>query len=145
MNCKTLSIIATAISVLALAALILFRGLFSSSPVVIVQQVFAVLLMLWARMTLGTRSFHFSANPTKGGLVTSGPYRYVRHPIYAAVVIFIVAGVVANLSILNGILGLVVVLGMIIRALCEERFLRAEYSEYAEYSSHTWRMIPFVF
>ena len=145
MNCKTLSIIATAISVLALAALILFRGLFSPTPVVIALQVFAVLLMLWARMTLGARSFHFSANPTQGGLVTRGPYRYVRHPIYAAVVIFIVAGVIANLSILNGILGLVVVLGMIIRALCEERFLRAEYSEYVEYSSHTWRMIPFVF
>jgi protein-S-isoprenylcysteine O-methyltransferase Ste14 len=144
-NHKTLSIIATALSVLALATLVLRHGLFSPSPVVIILQVFAVLLMLWARTTLGTRSFHFSANPTKGGLVTSGPYRYIRHPIYAAVVIFIVAGVVANLSILNGILGLVVVLGMVIRALCEERFLRVEYSEYAEYSRHTWRMIPFVF
>jgi protein-S-isoprenylcysteine O-methyltransferase Ste14 len=140
-----LSIIATAISVLALATLILRHGLFSASPVVIALQVFAVLLMLWARMTLGARSFHFSANPTQGGLVTSGPYRYIRHPIYAAVVIFIVAGVVANLSILNGILGLIVVAGMTTRALCEERFLRAEYSEYTAYSSYTWRMIPFVF
>jgi protein-S-isoprenylcysteine O-methyltransferase Ste14 len=144
-NCKTLSVIATALSVLALATLVFCRGLFSPALVVIVLQVFAALLMLWARMTLGARSFHFSANPTKGGLVTSGPYRYVRHPIYAAVVIFIVAGVVANLSVANGILGSVIIAGMIIRALCEERFLRVEYSEYAGYSSHTWRMIPFVF
>jgi protein-S-isoprenylcysteine O-methyltransferase Ste14 len=34
-----------------------------------------------ARVTFGGRSFHVGANPTEGGLVTKGPYRFVRHPI----------------------------------------------------------------
>jgi protein-S-isoprenylcysteine O-methyltransferase Ste14 len=145
MNCKELSVIALGLSVVALAALILNHGLFSTSPVVIVLQVLAVLLMLWARMTLRLRSFHFSANPTKGGLVTSGPYRYIRHPIYAAVVIIVLVGVIANFSPTNGLFGLIAIAGMVTRALCEEHLLREEYSEYAEYSLHTWRMIPFLF
>jgi len=45
--------------------------------------------MLWARLTFGGRSFHAGANPTAGGVVTTGPYRFVRHPIYAAILYFL--------------------------------------------------------
>ncbi|MFH1010655.1 MAG: isoprenylcysteine carboxylmethyltransferase family protein [bacterium] len=145
MKFKTISIIAFILGVSALAALVICHGLFSPSPIVILLQALAILLMLWARRIFGRRSFHFAANPTSGELVTSGPYRYIRHPVYAAIMIFTVAGVAANLSISNSILGLVVVSGMIIRALCEERLLRAQCPEYTEYSKHTWRLIPFMF
>jgi protein-S-isoprenylcysteine O-methyltransferase Ste14 len=145
MKFKILSIIAFAFGVLALVILVIRHGVFSLSPIVILFQVLAVSLMIWARITFGRRSFHFAANPTSGDLITSGPYRYIRHPVYSAIVIFTIAGVAANLSLVNIILGLVVVSGMIIRALCEERLLHSQYPEYAEYSKHTWRMIPFVF
>jgi protein-S-isoprenylcysteine O-methyltransferase Ste14 len=68
--------------------------LFSSSPWVIVVQVGAALPLLWARQAFGRRSFHAAANPTEGGLVTTGPYRYIRHPIYTAFSLFCVAGTV---------------------------------------------------
>ena len=58
----------------------------------------AFLLILWARVTFGRRSFHVVANPTEGGLVTSGPYRYIRHPIYAAICLFTWVGVAAHWS-----------------------------------------------
>jgi protein-S-isoprenylcysteine O-methyltransferase Ste14 len=144
-NCKILSIVTTAISALALAGLVIHQGLFSSAPIVIALQVMAGLLMIWARLTFGIRSFHASANPTAGGLVTRGPYKYIRHPIYAAVVVFAVVGVLANWSLLNGLLGLVVAAGMVTRAVCEERLLRVQYPEYADYTRRTWRMIPYVF
>ena len=145
MNIKIVSIIAFILVASALAALVIRHGLFSASPIVILFQALAILLMLWARRTFGRRSFHFAANPTSGELVTSGPYRYIRHPVYAAVIIFTVAGVLANVSVINCLLGVVVVLGMIIRALCEEQLLLSQYAEYAKYKRHTWRMIPFLF
>lgn len=145
MNNKTASILATTVSILALAALVMNHGLFTAAPVAIAVQTLAVLLMIWARLTFGVRSFHAAANPTVGKLITNGPYRYIRHPIYAAVVVFAVAGVLANRSLLNGILGLLMVAGMVVRAHCEERLLRAQYPEYADYARRTWRMIPGVF
>ena len=48
--------------------------------------------MVAARITFGRRSFHAAANPTEGGLVTTGPYAYIRHPIYAAILYFVWAG-----------------------------------------------------
>ena len=88
-----------------LLGLVATRSLFSSSPFVISLQVVALLLFFWARVTFGRRSYHVVANPTEGGLVTNGPYRYIRHPIYAAFCLFSWAGVVAHWSWSSGLCG----------------------------------------
>jgi protein-S-isoprenylcysteine O-methyltransferase Ste14 len=120
-------------------------NLFSPSALVIAVQVGALLLFLWARLTFGRRSFHLAANPTEGGLVTSGPYRYIRHPIYTAVSLFSGAGVVAHWSWAGGLLGGLVVGGGLLRLFCEEVMVTARYPEYRQYAATTWRMIPYVF
>jgi protein-S-isoprenylcysteine O-methyltransferase Ste14 len=84
-------------------------NLLSSSPWVIAVQAGALLLFLWARLTFGWRSYHVAANPTAGGLVTSGPYRYIRHPIYTGISVLSGAGVVAHWSWVSGLLGGLVV------------------------------------
>ncbi len=119
--------------------------LFSSSPLVIAVQVGAFLLLLWARLAFGRRSFHLAANPTEGGLVTTGPYWYVRHPIYTAFTVFSGAGVLAHWSWASGLLGGLVVGGALLRIFCEETLLTARYPEYREYAARTWRMLPYVF
>jgi Putative protein-S-isoprenylcysteine methyltransferase len=81
---KTLSLIGYIGMVGALVGLLAMRKLFSTSPLVIALQVVASLLFLWARVTFGRRSYHVVADPTQGGLVTGGPYRYIRHPIYCS-------------------------------------------------------------
>ena len=98
MNARTASIVATASSLvvdrraLLPSARAVRRPIRSPSRV----QVAAVLLMVWARMTFGRRSFHAAANPTAGGLVTWGPYRYWRHPIYSAILLFLWSGVLSH-------------------------------------------------
>jgi protein-S-isoprenylcysteine O-methyltransferase Ste14 len=120
-------------------------NLFSSSPVVIAVQVVAFLLFLWARLTFGWRGYHVVANPTKGGLVTSGPYRCIRHPIYTAMSVLSAAGVVAHWSWASGLLGGLVVGSALLRIFCEEVLVTARYPEYRQYAATTWRMIPYVF
>src|SRR5438067_12980174 len=81
MNLKHVSIGATVVLVVAVVSLLLRRSLFAHGPLFLGLQVAAAALMLWARVTFGGRSFHAGANPTPGGLVTTGPYRLVRQPI----------------------------------------------------------------
>jgi protein-S-isoprenylcysteine O-methyltransferase Ste14 len=142
---KTASIFAYIGMVGALVALLTMKLLFSANPVVIGFQVAAVVLLIWARATFGWRSFHASANPTRGGLVTTGPYRYIRHPIYTAVCLFGWAGIAAHWSWGACICGGVLLLSGVVRIFCEEKLVTIRYPEYADYAKKTWRMIPFVF
>jgi protein-S-isoprenylcysteine O-methyltransferase Ste14 len=116
-----------------------------TGTVTITVQVAAALLMLWARLTFGRRSFHASADPTEGGLMASGPYRYLRHPIYASVIYFVWAGVVCHISITTVLLGSVATAGLVVRIIAEERLVVKRYPEYASYASCTKRIIPFIF
>ena len=102
-------------------------------------------LMLWARATFGARSFHATADPTQGALVTTGPYRFLRHPIYTAVCLFILPAPVNYPSVTTAIFCLLVGTGAVARMLLEETLLRQRYPEYASYAAKTGRMIPFLF
>ena len=144
MALRSASILATAMLV-AVAAVLVFRGaILGTGPVSISLQAAGIALMLWARITFGLRSFHYAANTTQGGLVTRGPYRYIRNPIYAAAWLVIWTGVAVHWSPINAMLGAVVAAMLIVRIACEEQLLRATYPEYADYARKTARLIPFV-
>lgn len=142
---KILSVIGYFGMVGGLVGLLAMRSLFSSSPLIIFVQAVALLLFLWARVTFGRRSFHVVADPTEGGLMTGGPYRYIRHPIYAAMCLFTAAGAAGHWSWSTGLCGGLVLAGALIRIMCEEALVTARYPEYAQYKARTWRMIPYVY
>jgi protein-S-isoprenylcysteine O-methyltransferase Ste14 len=142
---KTLSLAALLLMVVAVLGLLATNSLLARTPAGIAVQVAAFLLMVWARLTFGRRSFHASADPTPGGLVNTGPYRFIRHPIYTAASLFIWAGIVSNWSVFAGLLGVALLAGAFVRMLCEERLVVAAYPEYREYARTTKRMVPYVF
>lgn len=142
---KALSLVAFVLMIVSMLGLLMVDALFSSSTIPIAVQCAAVALMLWARVTFGRRSFHATADPGSGGLVTTGPYRYIRHPIYTAVCIFGWAGIAAHVSIAALAIGGLLVIGAITRMLCEERLVATAYPEYREYARRTSRMIPYLF
>jgi protein-S-isoprenylcysteine O-methyltransferase Ste14 len=129
----------------AIATLVLVHGFAGRGVVGLATQGAGVALLLWARFTFGRRSFHAAANPTAGGLVTNGPYRYIRNPIYAGGLIVVAAGVASHPSLVNGALGAVVLAGLLIRIRCEERLLTVTYPEYAAYRARTGALLPIAF
>jgi len=145
MQVKVLSIVGFTSAVFALFGLILRDSLLGVGPISIGIQVAAFALMVWARIVFGVRSFHAAANTTEGELVTSGPFAFVRNPIYTAVVLFTWTGVAVHFSAVNAALGLVVLAGMLVRIYFEEQMLRARYPAYADYSRRVKRLVPFVF
>lgn len=142
---RTISILAALVLGAVALWLCLSGSLFSSSPSVIVVQIMAVVLLLWARITLGLRSFHYGANPTPGALVTTGPYQFIRNPIYAAIWLFTWAGIAVHLTVATGIAGFLILTALLVRTFCEERLLRAHFSGYSDYAKRTARLVPFIF
>jgi len=129
----------------SLVGLLASRSLFSPAPPAIIVQAGAAALMIWARLTFGRRSFHATADPTAGGLVTTGPYRYIRHPIYTSACLFGWAGAIAHFSWPAMGLALLLLAGAIIRVITEERLLVERYPEYRQYAAKTKRVIPGIF
>jgi protein-S-isoprenylcysteine O-methyltransferase Ste14 len=141
---KFISITAFAVSVLGMIYLFKNHSIISDNPVAILIQVLAFGLMIWARITFGFRSFHASANSSKEKLVTNGPYKWLRHPIYSAVIYFFLACIISFPNTKTVIAVALIILSTIIRMLLEEKSLLENFEEYAAYSKRTKRFIPFV-
>jgi protein-S-isoprenylcysteine O-methyltransferase Ste14 len=78
-------------------------------------------------------------------VVSTGPYQYVRHPMYATAIIFLVGTTFLLGSWYGFIPALVLIVGIAFRAVQEERTLRAELPGYEEYTAQVkYRLIPYV-
>lgn len=102
-------------------------------------------LGLW---TLGANrwgNFNIRPEPREGGvLVTGGPYRYVRHPMYAAVLL-LAAGCAAAAPGVAWIAWGALAAVLAAKAWLEERGLAAAHPGYAAYRARTAAIVPFVF
>jgi protein-S-isoprenylcysteine O-methyltransferase Ste14 len=94
-------------------------------------------LAVWAGVTMGHSLSPFPRPRRDAELVTRGPFRYLRHPIYVGGVLF-----AAGLSLVFSVYGLaltaVLALFWIAKARLEERHLAARFPEYADYRRRTW-------
>lgn len=145
MTPRTASVLAAAAMLLAVGGLIASRALVAAGTWALAFQGAAVLLALWARVTFGVRSGHMAADPTAGGLVTTGPYRYVRHPIYAAVLLVVWTGGATHAVPATLALAALATAAVGVRIRAEERLVAARYSAYAAYAARTARLVPGVF
>lgn len=78
-------------------------------------------------------------------VVSTGPYQYVRHPMYAGILVFVV-GTSLLLGLGYGVLFGLMLVGLVARrAVLEERTLRQELRGYAAYMAQVqYRIIPYV-
>jgi protein-S-isoprenylcysteine O-methyltransferase Ste14 len=98
--------------------------------------------MVCAVVALLTLGRSFGILPEARGLVTTGPYRYVRHPLYTAEAIAALGLLLPVLSPLSlAIYGALLAL-QALRARYEEEVLRAAYPQYDAYRRTTWRFVP---
>ncbi len=78
-------------------------------------------------------------------VISTGPYRYVRHPMYAAAIPFATGTALLLGSCYGLLVGLIFFAGLVFRAVQEERVLRAELPGYEEYMARVkYRFIPYV-
>lgn len=141
--------IASALPLLVVLAAIVVLGatgnLLSASPIVIALQVAAIGLSVWARRSFQAGAFRVTAAPGGSSIIRSGPYRLVRHPMYAASLLFIWTAVLSHRSALTLAIGIVVTVVVISRVMVEEQLLRARYPDYESYARSTKSLLPYVF
>jgi protein-S-isoprenylcysteine O-methyltransferase Ste14 len=96
-------------------------------------------------IVLGRNRTMFPKPNAGSRLIRHGPYRWVRHPLYTSVILLSLAwGMCCGSS---AALGAGVVLGLFLRAKAshEERWLLAQFPEYAEYRRQVKCLVPWVY
>ena len=109
----------------------------------LVMTALAILLCVWARVHLGKYWSDKVVLKVDHRLIRSGPYRFLRHPIYSGVLLGIL-GTALAVGELRGILALVVMsANYFVKARREERVLAGQFGEeFAEYTRRAGFLVP---
>jgi len=113
----------------------------------VVLSLIAIGLGLWARVSLGS-AYSPRGRTVQGDiLIQTGPYRWIRHPMYCAACIWSFCWPLLASSLLGaGFTCRLVISAILKRIEDEEQSLTAAFGEaYTEYQQKTWRLIPFIY
>jgi protein-S-isoprenylcysteine O-methyltransferase Ste14 len=86
----------------------------------------------------------FSVVPQARSVVQTGPYRWIKHPLYLSEEITIVGAVLQYLTPVTVMVLVTHIAVQVSRILYEEDLLRRNCPEYAGYEASRWRLIPYV-
>ncbi len=103
-------------------------------------------LAFWSTLVLGRQYSTQVTIQTDHRLITSGPYRLLRHPRYLGVLLGAVGFALVFRAWAVALVGLALLGFFLWRISGEEALLRREFgADWDAYSSRTWRLIPLVY
>jgi protein-S-isoprenylcysteine O-methyltransferase Ste14 len=116
------------------------------NPLLLLLQIAGIAIMIWALTVMGIGNMNILPLVKQGAvLVTRGPYRLIRHPMYLAVLLVIWPLIIDHFSLLRITAGFVLTTDLIIKMLFEEGLLKKQFAEYEAYMTATRRLIPLIF
>ena len=101
-------------------------------------------LQIWSYRTLGESYSQEIVILKNHKLVTSGPFKLIRHPQYLSQILMDIGAGIATLSYIVIPLAIIQIPFVIMRANLEEKLLSKHIKEFSEYKSKSGFMIPFI-
>jgi protein-S-isoprenylcysteine O-methyltransferase Ste14 len=125
-------------------------GLFKENSIIrlagLVLAFLGFILMNWSVMTLGRQ---FSVDVTiqeHHKLITSGPYKYIRHPRYLGIIIFFMGISLVFLSRISIIILILLLFVLLWRIKDEEKLMYHEFKkDWEDYERRTFALVPFIY
>jgi len=133
------------IQFVSLALLLMFTNWILLPLWTYIPVLFSALLAFWAAGAMKPGNFNIVPYPVKNGVMISrGPYRLIRHPMYASILIFSFGLLAGQFDYKKLLVSVVLMVCLVIKMYFEEKLLCAHHPGYKAYIQKTKRIIPFI-
>ncbi|UQD50993.1 isoprenylcysteine carboxylmethyltransferase family protein [Bacillus methanolicus] len=105
-----------------------------------------LMFSIWAKLVLGKNWSGAIQKVEKQELVKSGPYKYIRHPIYTGIIVGLIGSLIINRNFSSLFAVIIVTVLYIVKVNKEQKFLIKEFGEqYTEYIKKSWALFPLIY
>lgn len=112
----------------------------------LILQITSLVLGIWGIIAMRIGNFNIQPEVKSNSLVKSGPYKWIRNPMYTAVILFYSPIVFQNLNWLNVFVFILLITTLLMKISSEEMFLTERFGEdYTDYKKQTKRLLPFIY
>jgi protein-S-isoprenylcysteine O-methyltransferase Ste14 len=109
-------------------------------------QVVGLLLGSWAILVMSRSRLNITPVPLRGAvLVTAGPYRVIRHPMYTSLILAFFPIVYSRPDMVNIVIFTLLVVNLLFKLNYEEKLLREQFEGYECKMEGTWRLFPWIY
>ena len=116
------------------------------APIFFLLEMCGGLLGVWALFTMKLRNLSALPEVKFGStLKTEGSYQWIRHPMYLALLLVMLALVCEYFTYWRGLIWLVLFIDLLLKLHYEEQLLLEAFSEYRNYQMRTHKLIPWIF
>ena len=133
------------IQFVCLVIIVLTGPIIVSDSWLLILELVGIIIGFWALQTMTMKNLHvFPEAHAKSVLVTHGPYRFIRHPMYTALLLCTFAMVFDEFSYVRLVVWLSLGIDLVAKLTYEERLLAQRFQEYSGYQRRTARLVPYI-
>jgi protein-S-isoprenylcysteine O-methyltransferase Ste14 len=140
------SVIFVLVQFASLAAIALTGPLLADNMLLLALEMTGIALGIWAVIVMKPGNFNIIPDPPPSSkLVNSGPYRFIRHPMYLALLMTTLPLVLDSFSLVRLSFWLILMINLILKMDYEERLLVDGVENYDSYLGKSHRILPFIY
>lgn len=143
---KIRSLVLVIVQVTTIAALCITAPPICNMTVLLAVQAASLALLVWTWIYLSPGKFHILPETIREArLVVKGPYRFIRHPMYLSLLLYLLPLLINYFSWLRLAVLLAFLANMIIKIHYEEQHLKSRFPHYVAYMRSSYRVLPFIY
>ena len=120
--------------------------LFAANKFLLFVEMIGLFLGVWAVLIMKPGNFNITPDPLSWSkLVRGGPYRFIRHPMYLALLLTTLPLIIDRFNYLRLLFWVTLLIDLLLKIIYEEKILVAEVNGYENYLKGTYRLIPRVY
>lgn len=110
-------------------------------------QLMGLIISFWGMITMKLNNFNVQPEVKQNAqFISKGPYRLIRNPMYAGILIFFGIALYEQFSYLRLFVYILLTITLLLKIYAEEKFLTERFGDvYLNYKEKTSRLIPFIY